>query len=252
VNWRQVVHLALPVERGLTRRFRLRARGGGFPTARDWPILSFRCYSYGWSDESERIRALPPTRRVFNFLAVNSSGSCGTLYRLARWGYRHLRWGGRVLRRLFASGRNLLLGTSADVPPAYIHCNACGDFTLMAREHWFDLRGHPELEIFSLNIDAVFCYMAHHGGAEETMLDGPMRIYHIEHSVGSGATPEGVSKLLEKINNKGIPVLAYDEVIAWAARMRAENRPLLFNREDWGLAHHELPETVPCAVARAA
>src|SRR5262249_26423828 len=124
--------------------------------------------------------------------------------------------------------------------------------TMLHREHWFDLRGNPEFELFSYHIDSVFCYMAHHGGAPEVVLTDPLRIYHIEHSVGSRATPEGVNKLLDKINARGIPVLDYDRVRAWASQMRAEGRAIVFNGEDWGLAKEQLPETIPHPVAKAA
>jgi len=73
----------------------------------------------------------------------------------------------------------------------HLHTNGCGDFTLMAREHWFDLRGYPEFDLFSMNLDSVLCYAAHHAGFFEYCLEDPMRIYHIEHQTGSGWTPEG-------------------------------------------------------------
>ena len=87
----------------------------------------------------------------------------------------------------------------AQISRAFVHTNACGDFTLMAREHWFDLRGYPEFDLFSMNLDSVLCVAAHHGGAREQMLAEPMRIYHIEHGTGSGWTPEGQAKLFERI-----------------------------------------------------
>ena len=54
-----------------------------------------------------------------------------------------------------------------------------------------------------MNIDSLFCWTAHHGGAREEMLEDPMRIYHIEHGTGSGWTPEGEQKLFERITAKG-------------------------------------------------
>jgi hypothetical protein len=122
------------------------------------------------------------------------------------------------------------------------HTNGCGDFTLMAREHWFDLRGYPEFDLFSMNIDAAFCVAAHYGGVRERMLTDPMRIYHIEH--GMGWTPEGQRRLFERLASIGLPFLDNDEVLGWAAQMRRLNSPMIFNHDDWGLASHELPETV--------
>jgi FkbM family methyltransferase len=135
-----------------------------------------------------------------------------------------------------------------DVSPRcsdFLHTNGCGDFTLIAREHWFNLRGYPEFDIFSMNIDSVFCLAAHYGGAREEVLAEPMRIYHIEHGSGSGWTPEGQQKLFERIAAKGIPVLDNEDVLQWGAQMRRLNSPMIFNREDWGLTECALPETRP-------
>ncbi len=126
-----------------------------------------------------------------------------------------------------------------------LHTNACGDFTLLAREHWMDLRAYPELDLFSMNIDSIFCWMAHHGGAREEMLDDPMRIYHIEHRTGSGWTPEGEKKLFERIAAKGLSWVDYHDVVEWARIMNRFDAPMIFNREGWGLAQVELKESEP-------
>jgi hypothetical protein len=127
----------------------------------------------------------------------------------------------------------------------FLHTNACGDFTLAAREHWFDLRGYPEFDQFSMNIDSVFCYALHHGGAAEEVLPDPMRIYHIEHGTGSGWTPEGQAALFERIKAKGLSFVSFDDVAGWASQMRRLNCPIIFNHENWGLADFDLPEHKP-------
>jgi hypothetical protein len=128
--------------------------------------------------------------------------------------------------------------------PVFLHTNACGDFTLMAREHWFDLRGYPEFDLFSMNLDSVLCATAHHGGAPEEMLEEPMRIYHIEHGTGSGWTPEGQAKLFERIAAKGLSFVDNEEVLMWTAQMYRLNAPMIFNHQDWGLDGFDLKETV--------
>ena len=47
-----------------------------------------------------------------------------------------------------------------DHRPDSLHVNACGDFQLMAREHWDELRAYPEFETFSMNIDGLFSDIA--------------------------------------------------------------------------------------------
>jgi hypothetical protein len=130
--------------------------------------------------------------------------------------------------------------TAAD----FLHTNGCGDFTLMAREHWFDLRGYPEMDLFSMNLDSLFCFAAHYGGAREEVLSDPARIYHIEHGSGSGWTPEGQARLFERIAAKGLSFIGNDEILAMAAQMRRLGAPMIFNHEDWGLAAFELKETL--------
>jgi hypothetical protein len=84
---------------------------------------------------------------------------------------------------------------------------------------------------------------AHHGGAKETILEEPMRIYHIEHGTGSGWTPEGQKKLFDRLAASGIEYLENDEVLRWAAQMNRLETPILFNHENWGMADVELKET---------
>lgn len=145
-----------------------------------------------------------------------------------------------------------LLGT---VGPAYLHTNSCGDFTLMAREHWFDVRGYAEFDAFSMNIDSVLCWAAHHAGAREEVLSDPIRIFHIEHSTGSGWTPEGERKLTERIVAKGVPWVNFNDVLAWARAMNRFDAPMIFNHENWGLRDEALREIRPvrgCSKGNAA
>jgi hypothetical protein len=134
-------------------------------------------------------------------------------------------------------------GNAAERSPD-LHTNACGDFTLMAREHWFDLRGYPEWDLYSFDIDSVLCHAAHHGGAREVVLESPMRIYHIEHGSGSGWTPEGEKLLFERLRQQGVAWLPHADLEVWAAQMRRLNCPMIFNRENWGLSDFQFPETV--------
>ena len=129
--------------------------------------------------------------------------------------------------------------------PEFLHTNGCGDFTLLARERWFDLRGYAEFDFFSMNLDSLFCFAAHHGGAPEAVLPDPLRIYHIEHGTGSGWTPEGQQKLFDRVAALGIPILDNEAVLQMGQQMRRLNAPIIFNPENWGLADFDLPETKP-------
>jgi hypothetical protein len=130
-----------------------------------------------------------------------------------------------------------------DRRPDNLHTNACGDFQLMAREHWEELRAYPEFETFSMNIDGVFSYIADAAGVTEQILDMP--IYHLEHEIGSGWSPEGDAKLRKRIAESGITWLDATTVYIWAAYMRWLGRPMIFNGPDWGMASALLPERHP-------
>jgi hypothetical protein len=124
-----------------------------------------------------------------------------------------------------------------------LHTNACGDFTLMARERWHALRGYPELNMFSLHLDSLLCHAAYHSGVREEVLGDPMRIYHLEHALGSGWTPEGQQELNMRLGQAGVPRLADDQLGSWARQMRRQRKPMMLNPENWGLRDDDLHET---------
>ncbi len=126
--------------------------------------------------------------------------------------------------------------------PAYLHTNACGDFTLLSRQDWFALRAYPELPIWPMHIDALLCYAAHHAGVRECILREPMRIYHVEHSSGAGWTPEGEGERRARIRSKGLSELSYPAFVKWVDLMRRYDSPLAFNGANWGLADAVLTE----------
>lgn len=284
VEKRSVIRLQLSFRAGERRTFRLRVVSGGLRTAYDPRILNFRVFRCAWqsrvalsrtaSDVPAIIEVTPRYAGVWQKVAGLLSGT----WQISRRGARFLRQLSRATGpirvglpiaprsleglqlRIEGSGISLALGCqrgsaalSTPMPEAAaeaLHTNACGDFTLLAREHWLDLRGYPEFDLFSMNLDAVFCHAAHNGGAREEILPHPIRIYHIEH--GSGWTPEGHAKLFERIAAKGLFWVENQEVIGWATQMQRLEAPMIFNREDWGLADADLRETVlPATVVRA-
>jgi hypothetical protein len=97
-----------------------------------------------------------------------------------------------------------------------------------------------------MNLDSLFCYMAHYGGAREEILEDPIRIYHIEHGSGSGWTPEGEERLFGRLAEKGVSWLPYRDVLSCAAMMARYRTTLIFNRENWGLGDVNLVEARPC------
>lgn len=125
------------------------------------------------------------------------------------------------------------------------HTNACGDFELMDRDSWFAIQGYPEYEGYSMHIDSLLllCAIAS-GRVREEILDYPMAHYHIEHSVGSGFTPEGERQLFERLAKQGIPFLLWEEVEASVRQFSVMGSKASFNDQSWGLAPFSLRETI--------
>jgi len=128
--------------------------------------------------------------------------------------------------------------------PAHVHQNACGDFQLMARERWFDLRGYAEFTMYSMNIDGLLEIVAHYAGLREQVLEMPLCIYHMEHEKGSGWTPEGEALLKKRIAESGITWLDARSVHIWGVYMAWLKRPMIFNGSNWGFGDTALPETI--------
>lgn len=124
-----------------------------------------------------------------------------------------------------------------------LHTNACGDFTLLAKDAWEDIRGYPEFEAFSMNIDSIGMAAAHYAGYTEKALLPPLVCFHIEHSLGSGWTAEGEAKLFQRLREANILNPEWPVILPLVEQMRTQQRALDFNHSDWGFASFALPET---------
>lgn len=121
-----------------------------------------------------------------------------------------------------------------------LHVLACGDFTLMAKETWFDIGGNPELEMFSLHLDSLAMYNAHARGAIEVRLPPHMVHYHIEHE--RGWTPESGRVLYERVQTLGVPFMSQG-LLARLAHQLPSRTKLRLSGPEWGLANCILEET---------
>jgi hypothetical protein len=134
-----------------------------------------------------------------------------------------------------------------------LHTNGCGDFTLLARDDWFRLRGYPEWPIFSWHIDSVLMFAAAANDISQVALDGRYRTYHIDHSKGSGWSHDGAAQLFARLDRNGVPYISNDLVLAKQFQFAENPESAIVNREDWGLAAHTLAERkiVPAALHAA-
>lgn len=129
-----------------------------------------------------------------------------------------------------------------DCPFEHLNTNACGDFTLLSKEAWETIRGYPDFEAYSFNIDSMGIIMAHYHGFQEVSLLPPCVCFHIEHALGSGWSPEGEQKLFGRLNEKKILNPEWHLFLGWFSQMREEQKAIIFNRDDWGLSNYFLAE----------
>lgn len=126
-------------------------------------------------------------------------------------------------------------------PLGDLNTNACGDFTLLSRSGWDAIRGYAEFEAFSMNIDSLGVACAHYAGFSESSLLPPCVCFHIEHSLGSGWTPEGEKKLFSRLNQSQILNPAWHVLEPLIEDIRTGKSPAALNSSDWGLARFDLP-----------
>jgi hypothetical protein len=113
---------------------------------------------------------------------------------------------------------------------------------LLAREDWFRLRGYPEWPIFSWHIDSVFMFAADANDLKQVALGRKFPIFHIDHSVGSGWSPEGAALLFARLDRQRIPYLSDDDVLRIRKNFAEDPSAAIVNDGNWGLVDVPLPE----------
>lgn len=125
-----------------------------------------------------------------------------------------------------------------------LHTNACGDFTLLSSQDWKHLKGYPEWNIFSWHLDSILLYQAKQHGIKQRSLPNKMPIFHIEHEVGSGYSPEGAHQLFQRLELKGIPYLSNSDLKKLVLELNHSPTKVIYNDENWGMADIELEEII--------
>lgn len=153
-----------------------------------------------------------------------------------------------------------------------MHTNAAGDFLLMSKRFWVNLRGLPEERDFhSGKFDGLLCYMAHAAGATQQILPDPMRAYHVSHGVSDWKPVDNsivktvqsmglvkyfipsivreiakqkLFKPKSKVGRWGIPQITKSQYRIMAAEILDRVRPFTYNGKDWGLGDRYLQESV--------
>jgi hypothetical protein len=115
------------------------------------------------------------------------------------------------------------------------HTHCSGDFMLMHRDNWFNLRGYPEDTYISTHCDAIFTVMAGISGLKETILSWP--IYHQDHERRYKADFD------ESRYEKDITDM-FTRFLNDSREMEALRKPKISNPADWGHANEHFAETI--------
>jgi hypothetical protein len=155
--------------------------------------------------------------------------------------------GRQSLARKIRSLRRFLVWTWVTILGKRLFTNACGDFTLLSRADWDALRAYPEWPMYSWHLDSMLIYQARYSGMREIYLGKSAPVYHIEHSPGSGFTPESSDKLFERLRARGIPYLDWErdvepKIEAMKAQQTRGGGAIYFNHNGWGFADQALVE----------
>jgi hypothetical protein len=196
-------------------KFELRVRNGGLAMVQEIRMLDLRVFTLGWEKDGA------PARNGWTVEVIERKPGVDRTYtNPAKSPYT-------------AQMRN----------PQFLHCNACGDFTMLSREAWFDLRGYPEFPFWPTHLDSLFCYAAYHGGVPEVILKDPLRVFHIDHQ--AIWTPETEAERAERAAKRGVDLVGYLKSLEYFHLMRRFNAPMIFNGANWGLGGMNLPESAP-------
>jgi hypothetical protein len=121
-------------------------------------------------------------------------------------------------------------------PPLNLHTHACGDFTLMRKDHWDKLRGYPEIELWSIHLDSLgLVYFTSRGFGEQVI--GGATTYHPRHLGSWMVSPEMA---------KTLPCIQLQWLDAASMILLAPGSHIIWNKETWGMSDRDLPEVELC------
>jgi hypothetical protein len=134
-----------------------------------------------------------------------------------------------LAERLKFCKKNVALVCRSGHPP---YTNASGDFILMSKEDWFDLRGWPEYDGYPVYLDGLVCHMAAVNRMEILLISEPF--YHVQHKSFWSPT--------SKLDDLGLPYHSYERYGGLVQELHQGKRAVQFNGEDWGQAGEAFKE----------
>ncbi|MFX0134187.1 MAG: hypothetical protein ACFFDN_11135 [Candidatus Hodarchaeota archaeon] len=136
----------------------------------------------------------------------------------------------RLKRFIFSfrsyQGKFVISSKKSSIPHYNLHIYASGDFFLMAKEHWYEIRGYPQLGSHNY-IDSYPCFMADTIGLKQIVLKSPLRIYHMDH---------------KRSLNFRRPSITIEKFYSDWKKTKKLGKLIHYNQDDWGFAHEQFPE----------
>ena len=117
--------------------------------------------------------------------------------------------------------------------PQKFHTHCSGDFMMMHRDYWHELRGYPEETLISTHVDALFTVMAGTSGLKEVVLKHPL--YHQDHErrYVTNVSRDDADNRIQHM---------YDRLTKEGKLMVAQKAPIIYNDENWGLGNRNFEE----------
>lgn len=125
-------------------------------------------------------------------------------------------------------------------PYFIIDFDACGDFTLMSKQDWFDIQGYAELDMYSIHIDSMALWAAFALKKKQVIFPFEACIYHIDHE--NGWESNDVVKTMKFLESK--PCLDYSIVFKGGVYLVDNERHWGLNKSDWGFADEKFKEYI--------
>ncbi|MGK0389890.1 MAG: hypothetical protein ACI94Y_002635 [Maribacter sp.] len=120
--------------------------------------------------------------------------------------------------------------------------DACGDFTLMSKQDWLNIKGYCELDMYSLHVDSMALIAATAIGIEQKLFPKTACSFHIYHDSGWESKydkPEDLIRFLV-----GRPSLDWLTLDRTGHKILETGKPYELNNKDWGYANIQLDEYI--------
>lgn len=121
-----------------------------------------------------------------------------------------------------------------------IDFDACGDFTLMSKQDWFDIQGYAELDMYSIHIDSMALWAAVAMGKRQEIFPYDACVYHIDHE--NGWESRDIIKTIRFLESK--PSLDYSIVFKGGMFLIESGRGWELNKPNWGFADEKFKEYI--------